>query len=162
MISSNPNSQSDEAEPSTIVRPDFDPNFAAGWNTDVTRRAAGGDLDAQRTMRNVFTSAIHEVDVTSPLAVMFGVEMVPYARLCAAHGDMDDARVLASSLYWTFAASQSAGFGDSGESLAGEAVAILERLADQGDEIASLAAVQMVGQTPAAGDIAKRLLMKGN
>jgi hypothetical protein len=140
----------------------FDANSATGWDVDVVRKAAGGDLDAQRKLRNVFTAAIQTVDVTSPLAVMFGIEMVPFARLCAAHGDMDDARVLASSLLWTFAASQSAGFAERSDKLAGEAVAILERLADRGDEIASLAAIKMVDQIPAAGDIAKRLIMKGN
>lgn len=145
-----------------IDRCKFDPNSALGAEAQVIRDAAGGDLSAQRAMRGIFIEAIDTVDMTSPLAILFGLEMVPYARLCAAHGDQEDARRLAAALWWTFAASRSAGFGDRAQNLAGEAVAILERLADQGDEVSSLAAVQLVGLNPVAGDIAKRLLAGGN
>ncbi|MBI0475731.1 hypothetical protein D9601_10245 [Sphingomonas sp. MA1305] len=140
----------------------FDPNSAIGDTAAIIRSAAAGQLTAQRHMRDMYTDAINTVDVDNPLAILFGVEMVPYARLCAAHGEAVDARCLAGALYFTFCASRSAGAEDRAQPLAGEAVAILEQLAERGDEVSALASLQLVSRNPTAGEIAKRLLQGGN
>jgi hypothetical protein len=144
--------------PPAAVPCHFDPNFALGSTADIVRAAALGSLSAQRTMRDRTIAASADAPAGSFLALAFGVEMAPYARICAAHGDDDDARTLAGVLCYTFEASRALGLSASDEILAGEAVAILERLAGAGDEVAADAVVQIVGMHPPAGDLARRLM----
>lgn len=148
--------------PDPIERCSFDPNSALGSQSSVLRAAAQGDLMALRSMRDMHINASKGFEADAPAAVLFGLEAMPYARLCAAQGDDNDARRLAGVLCYLFEASRFAGYGNRAERLAGEAVAILERLSEAGDETASLAAVQIVDLHPSAGDIAKRLLSEGH
>ena len=149
----------ENAAPSQLCA--FDPNDALGGEAGTIRRAANGDLAAQRVMRDAYAVAINTVPADAPYAMLFGVEMVPYARICAASGDPEDARRLAGVLYFNFCAARSAGFESNAQPLAGEAIAILERLAEQGYELSSLAVVQLLNLNPTAGDIAKRMLSGG-
>lgn len=139
----------------------FNPNVGLGETSDLYERAAGGDQAAIRSLRDQF-ALICEVPPGSPLALLVGTEALSYARLCAARGTVEDARVLAGVLCYTFAASQHAGYGDRALVLVGQAVSILERLAEHGDEVSALASNELVSVNPIAGDIAKRLLQGSN
>lgn len=140
----------------------FDPNAGAGPMAHLLTGATRGDLAAHRALREKFT-LIAVTPPEAPHAIMVGIEAIPYARFCAAHDEAehDDARRLAGALCFTFSASVIAGYGDRLKSLMGEAVSILEQLAEEGDEVASTAALDLVGFYPPAAEIALRLMREG-
>ncbi|WP_260598286.1 hypothetical protein [Sphingomonas endolithica] len=112
-------------------------------------------------MRVLFESSMAAALNTSddePYAIVGAAETVTFARLCAAHRHPFDVRKLAAALCLTSGRTRRIGFEAAANNLMGESIAILERLADEGDDIALIASGQMVAAHPETVEIAKILL----
>jgi hypothetical protein len=152
----------DEATPWALPRAvscSFDPNAALLSGSAMIQEAAYGDLSAQRVLRGISTDAAFAMGVGHPHALPLAMEMTMAARLCAAHRYVEDARCLAGALCFVGDVLREMDQHGPADSLQRETVAILERLAADGDEYSAMASESLVKHHPGAGPVAA-LLMK--
>jgi hypothetical protein len=136
----------------------FDANSALLTGSALFAEAAYGDLLAQRILRNVTTNAAFALGIGNAHSLSAASEMTMMARLCAAHRQPEDARRLAGALCFTADAVRYFGNDEAADTLHGETIAILERLAADGDEYCAVASEAIVQLYPAAGSIAAALM----
>jgi len=136
----------------------FDPNAGIGAGSTIVQAAGLGNLAAMRLLLNVSIDAALAKGNDEPHAIVAAAEALTFARLCAAHRVPMDVRTLAGALCLTSDRTRHLGLNDAADNLLGESVAILEQLADEGDEIAALASGQLVAAHPATAEIAKLVL----
>lgn len=137
-----------------------DPNGAVGEIAHMVERAARGELDAQRTLRNIATNAAFTIGAQHPNSLICATEMIMTARTCAAHRQPEDVRSLAGALCFASDALRNFGQRDEADHVTAEAISILERLGNAGDEYGAVASDQLVTLYPTAGAIAQILLGK--
>jgi hypothetical protein len=138
----------------------FDPNDGLGPASDVLQGAAYGSLKELRTVRGAMMRKAFDSGLSHPFAMGHAMQLVLIARLCAAHRLPEDARCLAAALCFTNDTLRHLGFTEVADDVAGELVAVLERLAEAGDEYCAIASAYMVGAHPAAAAIAHALMQE--
>ena len=138
----------------------FDPNAGLGPAADVLQGAAYGGLDEQRTIRDAMMRKAFGSGLDHPFAMGHSMQMVLAARLCAAHRLPEDARSLAAALCFTNDTLRHLGYADVADDIAGELVAVLERLSNAGDEYCGIASAHIVGAHPATAAIAHALMQE--
>ena len=136
----------------------FDPNAHMGAGCMIVQEAGLGSLDALRILVNVSMESALNKKADDPYAVVAAAEATNFARLCAAHSMPLDVRALAGALCLTSDRLRRIGFEAPADELMGETIAILEQLADDGDDVAALASGRLVELHPATVEIAKSLL----
>ncbi len=136
----------------------FDPNAALGAEADRYQQAATGNLVALQALRDACLDTAMRCGATHPHALVMASEAVITARLCAAHRQPEDARMLAGALCFTSDAFRQAGHVEAADITTGEMVTILEQLAAEGDEYCAIASEQMVALYPRASDFARSLM----
>lgn len=125
-----------------------DPNVAMGELAPIIRKAAAGDLEAQRTGRALafqdMTDATRRYDYA--MGQGHAMEAMFWARLAASHGHEEDAISLAAILmklaeFWGY--DRPDDYADWGNCLLAEAVTILDDLASNGNEAAAASINEM-------------------
>ena len=123
------------------------PNGALGtFLSGKFESAAKGDTESLRWLFDNRVTALQSADPQSVSAVMLASEAMVFGRLLASRGDETDMRRLAGAMVQA-----STFFRDMPrlrEGLLAEAVSILEQLAEDGDELASLASQTLIGREP--------------
>jgi hypothetical protein len=147
-----------DAEPRPSARCNFDPNAGIGAGSAIVEDASFGNLPALRILLDVSIDAAFAQADDNPYGVVAAAEAVTFARLCAAHRMPLDVRKLAGALCLTSERTRRIGFDGAADNLMGESIAILERLADEGDDIAAMASARLVALHPATVEIAKSIL----
>lgn len=108
---------------------------------EVFSAAAGGSLFAQRHLRQDRLDKFKQGGPRSPL---FGFEALTLAQICAAHGEAEDARILAGLLYQNCLLFRSINESVLADALATESICILKTLGDAGDEMAATSASALI------------------
>ncbi|MFZ5696143.1 MAG: hypothetical protein ACOY4N_10925 [Pseudomonadota bacterium] len=126
----------------------IDPNAALGDLAPIIKRAAAGDIEAQRMGRSFAIQDMADAESRRDYAMGQGhaAEAMFWARLAASHGFEDDAVILAAVLtqlaeFWGFDRRDDSA--DWGNLLLAEAVTILDDLAANGNEAAATAINEM-------------------
>jgi hypothetical protein len=148
-------------QPAVVAAPqpcDFDPNASLGAGSAIVREAGFGSLAAMRVLFDVAMDAALAKHDDDPYAIVAAAEAVAFARLCAAHRLPFDVRKLAAALCLTSGRTRRIGFGPAADDLMSESICILERLADQGDDVAAMASGQLVTAHPETVAFAKTML----
>jgi hypothetical protein len=104
----------------------------------LLKQSATGDKVAQGALAAELFEAGNR-GIVRPLEAWAGVELL--ARMTAAHGDPDDVRGLAVLLIARAEWERANGFPQVADNLAAEAVQMLDRLANDGDEDAAVSLV---------------------
>jgi hypothetical protein len=116
----------------------IDANYALGSaSSEQFRRAAQGDLEAQRQLAEQALATRDAAEAAGGLTDLAAIESVYWARLCAANGDDLDAMRLAEALSHMSHCFGHSGMGEAAENLTVEAVSILYALATAGHAPAS-------------------------
>ncbi|MDZ7895433.1 MAG: hypothetical protein U5M50_11040 [Sphingobium sp.] len=122
----------------------MDANALLGDYSPVIRKAALGDLEAQRWMR---AGALRDARTPMPGIDEIGsYELLFWSRLCASHGHEEDAIFLAAVLHHVSHWVGQRGVGDLAGRMMAEGVAILDRLSDEGSDAAMAALADMSGR----------------
>ncbi|KXU31548.1 hypothetical protein A0J57_05400 [Sphingobium sp. 22B] len=128
---------------SSIAKHALRPEVAA-----VMTAAAKGDISAQRQMRNDSIDALVDSAAMPNVRTLLVFEALFFARLCACHGNADDARRLAGMLIHAAGIIRSSSLAAIGDSLMTESLCILEELSAAGDETAASAAITIAASEP--------------
>lgn len=138
----------------------FNPNASFGIGAHVFDRAGVGDLPAMRALVEISLEEALSKPDDDPYALACASEALVFARLCASRRVSGDVRKLAAALCVTSDRTRRVGFVNVADALMGEAVAILERLADEGDELATFASCRLAATNAAVVEIARTVLLQ--
>lgn len=150
----------DVAVPAPLPRCGFNPNASCGIGASIIDGASLGDLASLQALARVSMQEALSCAEGDPYALVCAAEALTLSRICAARRVPRDVRALAGMLCLTSDLTRQIGFIDAADELMGESVAILERLAGEGDDIADVASCRLAETNPAVIDIAKGVLLK--
>lgn len=128
-----------------------DPNRSRGLCAPLFRAAAQGDLSAHRKLRDASLVYVGSEQGRHEYAGLAIVEALVHARACAAVGDTEDVKLLAGVLLT--GASIFGRHSDDGpqrvaDGYGAEALALLEDLAEAGDDEAAVHANDVIAMMP--------------
>lgn len=136
-------------QPPSIINTPKPPAIVGNWAmpTKIARAVAGaalGDLEAQRALcKTIALELLHtgqplcDAQFTALYAIMFG-------RIAASHGHVQDIRALAVTLIMGSDVMRALGRGDLAGQMKVEGIYILERLAEDGDELAASSTAALI------------------
>jgi hypothetical protein len=146
--------------PPALPRCGFNPNASFGIGSRVFDGAAAGDLASIQGLVEIsMEEALAKAD-DDPYAIVCAAETLAFARICASHRLPSDVRKLAAALCLTSDRTRQIGYIEAADNLMGDAIAILEQLADEGDVLAALASSRLAETSLAAIDVAKIVLSR--
>ena len=133
---------------SALARADaLQPNGALGqFLSGKLESAARGSVESLRWLFDNRVNGLLAADTRSISAIMLASEAMAFGRLLASRGDETDMRRLAGAIVQSSIVFRDLDFPQVREALLAEAVSILEQLAENGDELASLASQAVISR----------------
>ncbi len=146
--------------PPALPRCGFNPNASFGLGARIFDGAGAGNLGAMQALVDISMEEALSRGDDDPYAIVCAAEALAFARICAAHRMPDDVRKLAAALCLTSDRTRRIGYIEAADILMGESIAILERLAAEGDILAAHSSARLAETSIAAIQIAKDVLSK--